>query len=117
MLLRLATFRRNLPSIRRLGLLCAKSRGKLPVVWLHAASKSAWAAVHVVKRHGARVEGVVSIEVDIPRRLLRRNRRGLWYCTRDIGPGRFRRLISFAELAGPSADDWAQPGPLALAAG
>jgi hypothetical protein len=29
MLLRHATFRRNLPSIRRFGLLCSKSRGKL----------------------------------------------------------------------------------------
>ena len=40
-MLRHATLRRNLPSVRRLGLLCSKSKGKLPVVWLHALSKSA----------------------------------------------------------------------------
>jgi hypothetical protein len=118
MLLRHATPARNLPSIRRSGLLTSKSRGRLPVVWLHARSKTAWAALHTVKRHGGRVEGVIVLELDVPRRWLRRNRRGLWYCAKDIRPGRFRRLISFAELAGPSADERAsQLGPLALAAG
>ncbi len=110
MILRHATPRRNLPSIRRGGLLCSKSRGRLPVVWLHAPSKSPWAVLHTVRRHGGRVEGVVIIEVDVRRGWLRRNRKRLWYSTRDIPPERFRRLITYAELAGPSADD-GNPSP------
>jgi hypothetical protein len=35
MLLRHATLIRNLPGIERRGLLCGKSQGQLPVVWLH----------------------------------------------------------------------------------
>ncbi len=110
MLLRHATPRRNLPSIRRAGLLCSRSRGRLPVVWLHAPSKTPWAVLHTVKRHGGRVEGVVVIEADVPRSWLRRNRKRLWYCARDIPPDRFRRVIDFAEVAGPSVDGYpAQP--------
>jgi hypothetical protein len=81
------------------GLLCSKSKGKLPVVWLHSPAKSAWAAVHTVRRHGGRVEQVVVIELSVPRGWLRRSKRGLWYCPKDIPPGRFRATIQFAELA------------------
>jgi hypothetical protein len=99
MLLRHATPIRNLRSIERAGLLCSKSQGRLPVVWLHSLSKYSLAVLHVVKRHGDRVQDVVIIEVEIPRRWLRRNRRKLWYCPRDVPPSRFRGLITFAELA------------------
>jgi hypothetical protein len=84
MLLRHATIARNLPSVLKRGLLCSRSKGRLKVVWLHAASKSSWAALHTVKRHGGRVEQVVVLELNVPRRLLRRSRKGLWYCVRDI---------------------------------
>ena len=103
MLLRHAAPRKNLPSIGRLGLLCSKSQGRRPVVWLHAASKSAWAVLHTVRRRAGKVEGVVIIEVSIPRCWLRRSRKGLWYCPRDLPPARFCRLIDFAEMAGASA--------------
>ena len=106
MRLRHATLRRNLPGILAHGLLCRKSRGRLPVVWLHSPAWSSWAVLHTVRRHGGTVEGVVILEVDVPRRWLRRSaRRRLWYSTRDIPPERFRRLVHFAELAGASADD------------
>lgn len=82
-----------------------KWAGRLPVVWLHSPSKSAWAILHTVKRHGGRVEGIVVIEADVPRSWLRRNRKRLWYSRRDIPPERFVRVIDFAEVAGPSADD------------
>jgi hypothetical protein len=58
---------KNLTSIRRAGLLCSKSEGRLPVVWLHAPSKSAWAMLHTVKRHGGRIEAVAVIELSVPR--------------------------------------------------
>jgi hypothetical protein len=103
MLLRHATARRNLPSIGRAGLLCSKSQGRLPVVWLHAPGKTPWAVVHVVKRHGGRVENVVVIEVQVPRKWLRHSpRRGLWYVRRDVPPARILRLIDFQQVAGPS---------------
>jgi hypothetical protein len=104
-LFRHATPARNLAAICRAGLLCAKSRGRLPVVWLHAACKTAWAALHTVRRHGGRVESVVILEVDLPRRWLRRSKRGLWYCPRDIPPGRISRVLCFGELAGASAEE------------
>jgi hypothetical protein len=99
MLLRHATPRRNLPSINARGLLCAKSKGKLAVVWLHSPAATPWAAWHTYKRHGGRPENIVILELDVPRTWLRRNRRRLWYSTLDIPAGRIRRLIDFGELA------------------
>ena len=103
MLLRHATLARNLPGIERRGLLCGKSKGRLPVVWLHTPAKSFWAALHTIKRHGGRAEAVLILLVDVPRAWLRKNRKGLWYCTHDIPPDRIRRVLSFAELAGAAA--------------
>src|SRR5438128_632886 len=77
MLLRHATLRKNLSSISRHGLLCSKSQGRRRVVWLHAPSRSAWAVLHTIKRHGGRVEDVVILEIQVPRNWLRRNRRRL----------------------------------------
>jgi hypothetical protein len=92
-----------LNSILRRGLLCSKSRGRLPVVWLHAPGRSAWALLHTVRRHGGRAEAVIVIELEVPRRWLRRSRKGLWYCPRDVPPGRVRGLIDFGQVAGTSA--------------
>jgi hypothetical protein len=80
-------------------LLCRKSRGRLPVVWLHTPGRTAWALLHTIRRHGGRIEAVVTLEVDVPRSWLRRSRKGLWYCTRDIPAERIRRLFGFVELA------------------
>src|SRR5215217_5420578 len=104
MLLRHATPARNLNSILHSGLLTSYAKGKLPAVWLTAPSRSSWAVLHVVKRHGGRVETTVVLEVDVPRGWLRRSRKGLWYCPRDIPPGRIQRVLAFAELAGTSTD-------------
>jgi hypothetical protein len=47
------------------------------------------------------VEDVVVLEVEVPRGWLRRSRRGLWHSGgKDVPPGRIRRLIEFAEVAG-----------------
>jgi hypothetical protein len=103
MLLRHATLIRNLPGIERRGLLCSKSKGRLPVVWLHSAGKSFWATLHTVKRHSGRAEAVIILLVDVPRAWLRKSRKGLWYSVHDIPADRIRRVLSFAELAGASA--------------
>jgi hypothetical protein len=99
MLLRHATLARNLPSIIKCGLLTSKSKGKLPVVWICCRAKTAWAALHVVKRHGGRVESVVILEFDVPRSWLRRSKKGLWYCPRDIPSDRIQGVVTFGALA------------------
>jgi hypothetical protein len=91
---------RNLSSILQRGLLTRKSKGRLPVVWLHAPGKTSWALLHTVRRHGGRVEDVIVFEVNVPARWLRHSpRRGLWYVRRDVPPARLRRLFHFNELA------------------
>jgi hypothetical protein len=105
MILRHATLARNLASILKAGLLTSKSLGKLPVVWLCSPGQSSWATLHTVKRHGGKVETVVILEVDIPRRWLKRSaRKRLWYCPRDLAPARIKRVLTFQEMAGASAD-------------
>ena len=99
MLLRHATVLRNLPGIQRAGLLCSKSRGRLPVVWLHSPGATPWSILHTCRRHKCQVQEVVIIELAVPRKWLRRARKKLWACTRDIPPDRFRRLVLFQELA------------------
>src|SRR5262245_50690029 len=101
--LRHATPRKNLAAIERAGLQTSKSQGRMAAVWLHTPCKTAWATLHTVKRHGGPVEGVVVLEVEVPRAWLRRSRRRLWYTTRDIPPQRLRRVLDFAEVAGPGA--------------
>jgi hypothetical protein len=92
-----------LSGIERRGLLCSKSQGRLPVVWLHTPAKSFWATFHTIRRHGGRAEAVLILLVDVPRAWLRKNRKGLGYSVRVIPTDRFRRVLSFAELAGASA--------------
>jgi hypothetical protein len=88
-----------LPSINRLGLLAAKSKGRLMAVWLHAMTKTAWAMLHTVKRRGGRVEDVVVLELNVPRLWPRRSKRGLWYCPRNIPAERMGQVIDFNTLA------------------
>ena len=106
MLLRHATPARNLTSILRSGLLTSYSKGKLPVVWACSPSRSSWAVLHAIKRHGGRVETTVVLEVDVPRSWLRRSaRKRVWYSPRDIPPERVKRVLCFSELAGASLDE------------
>ncbi len=99
MILRHATPVRNLSPITDDGLLCSKSKGRLPVVWLHTPDKSGWAAMHTVSRHGGKIENVVVIEVRVPRSWLRKSRRGLWYSVKDIPPARIGDVIDFGGMA------------------
>ena len=99
MLLRHCTLARNLPAILKAGLLCRKSQGRLSVVWLHAPAKSAWAAIHTVRRHGGRIEQTAVLEIQVPRRWLRKSKPGLWYAVRDIPPDRIKGLVNFSQLA------------------
>jgi hypothetical protein len=51
-----------------------------------------------------RVESTVVLEVDVLRHWLRRSRKGLWICSRDIPPDHIKRALCFAELAGASQE-------------
>ena len=100
--LRHATPLRNLINILADGLLTSKSRGRLKAVWLQAAGRSEWAALHTVARHGGRIEDVVVIELTVPKCWLKRhggNVKGVWRSNRDIPMKCFRRVIGFEELA------------------
>lgn len=97
MKLRHATPARNLRSIRRRGLLIAKSQCKQPVIWLHVPGRSAWAVLHTMKWHTG--NNVVVAEVSVPRTWLSRSRTGLWFCDRDIPPGRLGPTLVIEEDA------------------
>jgi hypothetical protein len=90
-----ATPVRNFASINRRGLLTAKSKGRLLVVWLHSASKREWATLHTMKRHGTRE--VAIFECTVPSSWLTRSKPGLWYCDRDVPPGRIKQTIAALE--------------------
>jgi hypothetical protein len=57
----------------------------------------------------------VILEINVPRSWLRRSKKGLWYCLRDIPPERIRGVVTFAALAGRSVDDPTQRTPLKAA--
>jgi hypothetical protein len=52
--------------------------------------------------------GPVILEVDVPRRWLRRSKRGLGYCPRDIPPERIRGVVTFAALARSPVEETAK---------
>lgn len=99
MMLRHATPRCNLASIRRTGVDPARSQGRLRACWWHEADATPWAVLHTIRRHGGRVEDVVVIEVDVPERWLRRHASGLWYCLESVKIPRRVRVIRFEELS------------------
>lgn len=106
MILRHATTRQRLESIRREGLrvACADPQAKIKACWLHTASQSAWGAVHTMRKHHATLEDVVIVEVTVPRSWLTRFRTGLWYCTQDLPASAIGREYAGSEF-GASASE------------
>jgi hypothetical protein len=99
-----ATFRGNLSSILKRGLLKAKSTGRRLAVWFVTAVNAPWAALDVAARHEGSIRSVVVLEVEIPRYWLRRHGgKGLYYVPRDIPPERIRGTATFGRLAGAPA--------------
>ena len=87
-----ATLRRYLPHILTEGLDPACATGKHPLVWLHTPSRTPWAIAHTMRRHRVDVADIVLLDVQVPRRWLRRAWRGLWTCNRLIPPACLRVL-------------------------
>ena len=78
----------NLTSIREQGLLVSKAdaTAKIKAVWLATSSNRAWAVLHTLKKHKVTLDNVAVIEVDVPRAMLQRFRKGFWYCTHNVPP-------------------------------
>ena len=79
-----ATLKSNLESIRQHGINPDFSQGKQKVIWLHTASRTHWAILHILKRHNSSIDEIIIIQVEIPRKRLRRRRRGLWTTTETL---------------------------------
>lgn len=96
-----ATMRANLDSIMTHGLLVSKAdaAAKIKGVWLHSASNSAWACLHVQKKHQATLEDVIVLKVKIARTALRRFQTGIYYSLQDIAVLRIGDVIPATEYA------------------
>ena len=95
MILYHATPRKHLATIEAEGLDPMKSAGKRKEVYLHTASKRAWAVLHTQRRH--KTQDVVVIEVKVSHRHLTRRWRGLWSCAVPIT--KFEAVIDADQLA------------------
>lgn len=85
MILYHATPKRNLEQIERQGLDPNRATGKIKGVWLHTASKSAWAILHTIKRYDLKTfDEVAILKCNVPRRYLTRRWRGLWTTDRLV---------------------------------
>ena len=93
-----ATRKSNLESIRAEGLDPNRSTGKEALVWLHTRSRREWAILHTCTRHKCEVSDVIVIEVEIPRRQIRRRWRGIWTTPETITKfGRITNTPEFSE--------------------
>lgn len=93
-----ATTVQRLAQIREQGLrvACADPAAKIKGCWLHTSSQSAWAVVHTQRKHGATLEEVVVVAVEVQRSRLTRFRTGLWYTRQDIPASAIGEAISGA---------------------
>lgn len=79
-----ATLKSNLDSINEKGIDPSFSKGAEKVIYLHTASRTEWAILHMLKRHRCSIDEIIIIEVNVPRGKLRRRWRGLWSTTEII---------------------------------
>ena len=79
MILYHTTPKRNLDSIRQQGINPDFSQGKRKAVYLHTASRRAWAILHTLQRHRLQsFDDVAILKVSIPRSRLTKRARGIW---------------------------------------
>jgi len=72
----------------------------MQAVWLHDVSMTSWAFLHAVKRHGGRIQDIVSISVDVPDRVVRRaSVPGLFYVLVDVAPDQLGSIMEFRMVA------------------
>jgi RNA:NAD 2'-phosphotransferase (TPT1/KptA family) len=78
---------------------CDKSQSHMKRVWACAKSRVPWACLHVVRRHGGRIEDVVVIRIQVPRRRLRRGHRQLWYTELDVQVTGMEQVTGFRSIS------------------
>jgi hypothetical protein len=94
------TLRYNLPGINSRGLSTAYSQGKLRAVWLHTEERTAWAFLHCVRRHGGKVEDIVTLEVDVDEEDLKRSSADqLFYTLKDVPTTNIIGMRSFSMVS------------------
>jgi len=101
------TPRINQWSIQENGICTRYSQGKRPLVWLHSADRIAWAFLHCVRRHGCRVEDVITFEVEVSAELVKRSPvHQLCYVDVDIVPGCFYGVLGFQVVSESPLKGW-----------
>lgn len=86
----------NRGSIEENGIKVAYSQGKLAAVWLHTEEKTSWAYLHCVRRHGCKVQGIVTFAVEVDENLVKRSAAdGLFYVMEDVRPEYIRGIFGF----------------------
>ena len=91
------TLKSNLDSIRTNGLDPNRSRGKEAVVWLHTASRTEWAILHVCKKPRVGFDDIVILAVNVPRTKLKRRWKGLWTTPENLTE--FQSITDATEFA------------------
>lgn len=89
------TLVRNLDSILRWGLLTRYAQQGRRAVWACTKSLQFWSFLHVARRHGSVLEGIVTLKLSVPRSWLRRHTTGVYWCPRDIPAERIVEVISY----------------------
>lgn len=81
-----ATARRNLPNIMKQGISPQFSQGKEPRVWFHTKSLRDWALKHTSRKHNVPIDDkhMVVLKATLPRRDMRRFRKGFWSTPQNI---------------------------------
>jgi RNA:NAD 2'-phosphotransferase (TPT1/KptA family) len=90
------TLRRNLRSIKRKGLKRSYSTGKRQAVWLVEKECQTWAAMHVAKRHGVRIDQLIVLTVQVPAECLYRGSANTYYSTADVPPESIITVAAYA---------------------
>ncbi len=73
----------NAASIRWEGLRIDRAIG-VPRVWFFTPSKREWARQHIAQHQHCKPDELVEFAYNIPRRWLKRWRRGVWLCYRNV---------------------------------
>ncbi len=76
---------RNAASVRWEGLKINRAIG-LPRLWFYTPCQRTWALSHISKHQHVNSTDLVEFAYWIPRSWLKRYRRGIWVCYRNVGP-------------------------------
>jgi hypothetical protein len=87
-----ATEVRNVPSVKKYGLLCRKATRKRRAVWLANENEEKRAAGHCAANRHCAPDDIAIFTVEIPVSWIRGFRWGFWYCEHDIPASMLRSV-------------------------